>query len=266
VADPSPVRRAGVVESIESLGFSATGCEDGEAAWRELLAAAQQGAPFTCLLASAGLPPAGAPALAARLAGPEAAAAAMGPAVRFVLLLPRSERCRASDYESLPGVTAALPAPAGLEEIALCLGPQVPAVASQAGAKLPAPKWQVLVAEDDKVNQRVVARMIERMGGQARLTANGFEAVEAFAQGGFDLILMDCQMPEMDGLEATMEIRRREAAAGKPRMPIVALTANAMPGDREACLGAGMDDYLPKPVRFDDLRSALARWRPHSLA
>lgn len=271
VADPSPVRRAGVVESLEGLGLSATGCENAEQAWQELISGVRHGAPFACVLASAGLPPSGAPALAARLAGPESPGV-----VRFVMLLPRSEQCRATDYAALPGVSAAVPAPAGLEELALCLSPLLPGGAAllprggpggaRTPARLPEPSWRVLVAEDDKVNQRVVLRMIERMGGQVHLTANGIDAVEASARGGFDLVLMDCQMPEMDGFEATLEIRRREAAAGRPRLPIIALTANAMPGDREACLGAGMDDYLPKPVRFDDLRAAVARWRPPSSA
>src|SRR5204863_5476283 len=93
---------------------------------------------------------------------------------------------------------------------------------------------------------------------------NGKEALETLAQGGFDLVLMDCHMPEMDGFEATMEIRRLEEPALGKRVPILALTANAMARDREECLNAGMDDHLSKPFNMLVLQEMLARWMPRT--
>ena len=118
---------------------------------------------------------------------------------------------------------------------------------------------RILVAEDNAVNQRVIQRMLEKKGYLVEIAANGVRAVEKALQGGFDLILMDCHMPEMDGFEATAEIRRLPM---NPRIPIVALTANALAGDRERCLAAGMDDYLAKPLQPAQLDAILARWVP----
>lgn len=120
---------------------------------------------------------------------------------------------------------------------------------------------RVLVAEDNSVNQKVIQHMLKRLGITPEIAVNGREAVEASRHSQFDLILMDCQMPEMDGFEATAEIRRNEAAQGM-RQPIVAMTANAMPGDREHCLAAGMDDYLIKPVKPETLQDILQRLAP----
>jgi CheY-like chemotaxis protein/HPt (histidine-containing phosphotransfer) domain-containing protein len=116
-----------------------------------------------------------------------------------------------------------------------------------------------LVVEDNPVNQRLVVKMLEVAGHQVTLAGNGREAVEAAARGGFDIVLMDVQMPEMDGLEATAAIRR-EAPIGAARVPIVAMTAHAMPGDRERCLAAGMDGYLSKPIRMTDLLRAVQQY------
>ncbi len=115
----------------------------------------------------------------------------------------------------------------------------------------------ILLAEDIAVNQKLVIAMAERMGYRVDVAANGREAVEGALRRPYDLILMDMRMPEMDGLEATREIRRRLPPGQQPR--IVALTANAMPEDRAACQQAGMDDYLPKPVKSADFKAAIAR-------
>ena len=126
--------------------------------------------------------------------------------------------------------------------------------ADDAGEKLP---WRILVAEDNPVNQKLTLRILEKAGYRADLAENGREAVEKLSAGGYDLVLMDVQMPELDGLEATRFIR----ASGPPLrgIPIVATTANAMSGDREKCLAAGMDDYLTKPIQVRELHAVLGR-------
>jgi CheY-like chemotaxis protein len=119
---------------------------------------------------------------------------------------------------------------------------------------------RILLAEDNVVNQKLALRLLQQMGYRADLASNGLEAIESIERQTYDLVLMDVQMPEMDGLEATRRIVARRPAAERPR--IVAMTANAMQGDREACLAAGMDDYLTKPIRIDELVAALAGTAP----
>jgi signal transduction histidine kinase/DNA-binding response OmpR family regulator/HPt (histidine-containing phosphotransfer) domain-containing protein len=119
---------------------------------------------------------------------------------------------------------------------------------------------RVLLVEDNRVNQDVAVRLMESFGIHPTLCVNGEDAVTALASTRFDLVLMDCQMPVMDGFQATRAIREREATSKGLRTPIVALTANAMPGDRERCLAAGMDDYLTKPFKRETLGAMLARW------
>ncbi|MDD2804619.1 MAG: response regulator [Elusimicrobiales bacterium] len=118
--------------------------------------------------------------------------------------------------------------------------------------------FRVLVAEDNTVNQKVAVKQLEKLGYASDVAANGLEVLEAMKRQPYDLVLMDCQMPEMDGFQATAEIRKIEA--DQRRTPIVAMTANALQGDRERCFAAGMDGYIPKPVRMDALAAALAQW------
>ena len=120
-------------------------------------------------------------------------------------------------------------------------------------------RLRVLVADDNETNQMVAVQILRRLGYHAEVAGNGSEALEAFRTLPFDLILMDCQMPQMDGYEATRAIRESERGSDR-RIPIIAATANAMRGDREKCLAAGMDDYLTKPVKLDDLKAVLERW------
>ena len=124
---------------------------------------------------------------------------------------------------------------------------------------------RVLLVEDNRVNQEVGKAMLRTLGYEVDVRADGRAGLEAAFERRYDVVLMDCQMPEMDGYTATAAIRAREADAGTgenkpPRMPIIALTANAMKGDRERCLAAGMDDYLAKPFRKEQLKEVLTRW------
>jgi CheY-like chemotaxis protein len=151
--------------------------------------------------------------------------------------------------ESQPGLGSAFHFTATLQRAADVAGTDSPArtgVLAPSSAPL-----SVLVAEDNAVNRRLVMRFLEKWGHRPVAAMNGAEAVEMCRPGLFDLVLMDVQMPEMDGYEATRAIRAKEA--GGKRIPIYAFTAHAMSGDRERCLAAGMDGYLSKPVQVDQL-------------
>ncbi|HNS50842.1 MAG TPA: GAF domain-containing protein [Anaerolineae bacterium] len=155
-------------------------------------------------------------------------------------------------YDALAGLLASRPG----------TGAKPQAVASQFDAEMgERHPLRILLAEDNAVNQKLALRLLERLGYRADLAANGVEAIRALERQRYDLIFMDIQMPEMDGLDATRQICERWAEGERPR--IVAMTANALAEDREACLAAGMDDYLAKPIRVEELVAALSRtWHP----
>lgn len=119
---------------------------------------------------------------------------------------------------------------------------------------------KILVVEDNPVNQKVVKILLEKSGYSYELAQDGLQACELYTQKNFDLILMDCQMPNLNGLEASEKIRSIEINQTRKRCPIVAMTANAMKGDRERCLSAGMDDFLAKPFKGDDLYKIISSW------
>lgn len=184
--------------------------------------------------------------------------------IPIIVLVPLSERARLSatgesryaGYISKPVRRAQLRrtvrAALGLQSGSLATSfPSEPAARKHTGLR-------VLLAEDNLVNQKVAVRLLERQGADVSVVGNGVDAVEAVFRGVYDLLLMDCEMPRMDGFQATREIRRREDP--RRRTPIVAMTASAMPGDRERCLEAGMNDYLTKPVDLEALSRVLDQW------
>lgn len=119
-------------------------------------------------------------------------------------------------------------------------------------------KIRILVAEDNPVNQKVVVKQLMSLGYQAEVVNNGQEAVDRLKEHEYDVVLMDCQMPIMDGYRATQEIRSFEGE--RKRTTIIAITANAMPEDRQRCMDSGMDDYMSKPASREDLRKKVEQW------
>jgi CheY-like chemotaxis protein len=129
----------------------------------------------------------------------------------------------------------------------------------QESREAPCFSGHVLLAEDNRANQVVAVSLLKKLGLRTTVVPNGSQVIAELAGSNYDLVLMDCQMPEMDGYEATREIRRLEQ---DERIPIVALTANVLEGDREKCLAAGMDDFLAKPLKREELATILERWLP----
>lgn len=190
---------------------------------------------------------------------------------KLILLRPRPRR-EGAGADELAGVDALLTRPVRKSKLFACLrdltensaAPGDNDAALVSGESTPPdaaavkPGTKVLVAEDNPVNQKVVLRMLSKLGYQAHAVVNGAEALRALTEQPYDLVLMDCQMPVMDGYQAAAEIRNLEGSLRG--IPIIALTANAMQGDREKCIEAGMDDYLSKPIDRSTLAAMLDYW------
>ena len=189
-------------------------------------------------------------------------------ATRLILLTSIGQRGDGKAAQDA-GISAYLSKPVRHHQLQECLrtvlvappaGPTTPLITRHTLAESRSrARAHVLVVDDNPVNQKVAAKMLEKLGFVVDLAGNGKEALEALTHHAYNVIFMDCQMPEMDGFEATAEIRKREAN-GEKHVPIIAMTANAMTGDKEHCLEAGMDDFVSKPVTMDTLRTTLNRW------
>jgi signal transduction histidine kinase/CheY-like chemotaxis protein len=261
VAAENDALRAALALEVGDWGASVTAQRDAACVFEWLTASDDRRAPVVLL--AAGDPPHAALDLATRLR------ARIGIAELGLILLPRlGERLPASAVARLAAKVVTRPVRhaslrAALDDV---LRPGRPGTAAGSGpvpepaANLPLDGLRVLIAEDNAVNAKLAVLLLERLGCKVQTAGNGVEALAALARGPVDLVLMDCEMPDMDGYAATREIRRREH--GERHTPIIAMTANAMESDRERCLDAGMDDYLAKPVRAQALRATLERWRP----
>ena len=247
----------------QAVGMRCESAHDGLAGLEALRAAARQGRPFELAIIDMKMP---------RMDGLELAAAVRAdPALaslRIVLvtsLHSQDELARAREA----GISAYLSKPVRRHELYRALaqaasGTSAPEAApAEAGAALQL-NCRVLMAEDNGVNQFVARNMLKSLGCEFDIVPNGADALAAAQRGGYDLLLMDCQMPVMDGYEATRRIRQWEQGHGT-RLPIVALTANALVGDADLCREAGMDDHLAKPYTRQQLGALMARWLPPHL-
>jgi len=261
VVDDLEIGRRVLCRQLERLGATVECAADGIEGLTRLRDAAGSGTPFDLAVVDRLMPGLDGFDVARRARSEE-------PLARTALVLVTSgPYTRLSIEAPDAGFDAFLTRPLKLQQlaegVALARGMRtVPAAAPSPGniedAGTPVLGARVLLAEDNTVNQRVATRMLVKLGHRVDVAGNGAEAVEAVRRQPYDIVLMDCQMPEMDGFEAAAAIRR--LPSDRSRVPIVALTANAMAGDRERCLEAGMDDYMSKPVKMQELRAVLEKW------
>ena len=258
VADDNETNRRFLQTVLSSWGMQPTVVDGGRAALAVLERARGSGAPFRLVLLDGRMPDLDGFAVAERIRNEPTLAGLTIMLLTSDLISGDLVRCR------VLGVTRHLVKPITpsdlMDAILLSLGESAPAQAALPPGERVRP-LHILVAEDNPVNQRLIVRMLEKQHHTPVVAVNGREALTALDAQSFDVVLMDVQMPEMDGLAATAAIRQREAQQpGRRSIPIVALTAYAMIGDRERCLAAGMDDYLAKPVKPEDLAGMIARF------
>jgi two-component system, sensor histidine kinase and response regulator len=271
IVDDNGTNRRVLCEQLSAWGIKVTDAEDGAEALRKLRSAAAGEEPYDVAILDFQMPGMDGMELASRIKADPLVSSAR-------LLLLTSVGVRGGRDESLrAGIEAYLVKPVKQSDLydtlaTVMVTPDGDTDESEkrlvtshtlreARATLP----RVLVAEDNPVNQLVARKMLEKLGCRVEVAADGVEALAALSSGGpYSAVFMDVQMPNMDGYEATAEIRRRESEGGRPPIPIVAMTANAMEGDREEALGAGMDDYITKPVTSEALEVILKRWLPEA--
>lgn len=260
VVDDSPTARRSLDRQLRSWGLTSTVAESGTAAVQLLANAVHDGLPYDTVVIDLDMP---------GMNGLETVHAIHETLrhhqPRVILMTPVERVDAEEDRTGLIAATLTKPVrPSDLhralsgQTVSVSSSPHRPAQSTQIPA---ASQGSILLAEDNAVNQEVTLGMLEVLGCPATAVENGRRAIDLLANQPFSIILMDCQMPEMDGFEATRVIRRQEQGTDT-RIPIVALTAHALQGDRELCLAAGMDDYLSKPFTIEQLRAVLYRWLP----
>jgi two-component system, sensor histidine kinase and response regulator len=269
IVDDHATNRTILEQQLLSQGMEPETAADGSLALARLRAAVDLGAPFDLAILDAQIPGMDGWTLARRIKA--------DPLIGFVKLVLLTSLPQRGDAQTAraAGFDAYLAKPVRQRQLYDCLSlvlggasasvrstGSAPLVTHHTVSEAQARRDRVLVVEDNIVNQKVAAKMLERAGYCVDVVANGREAVDATARIPYALIFMDCQMPELDGFEATRRIREREASITERHVPIIAMTANAFPEDREKCFEAGMDDYVAKPVRLQDLANVLARWQP----
>ncbi len=265
IVDDNATNRRILEEVLSNWRMRPAAVEGGAAALTALRSAAAAGKPYEVILLDCHMPEMDGFTLASRI---QADPALSGATVLMLTSAGRPEdveRCREL------GVSAYLTKPVRQSELLETmlatlggspLGARLVAADEQTG---PGGPLHILVAEDNSVNQKLALAVLKKQGHKVEIATTGREAVEAAERQAFDVVLMDVQMPEMDGMEATAEIRRREQKKDR-RVPIIAMTAHAMKGDRERCLEVGMDAYVSKPIQTQELFSAIARLVPGTRA
>ncbi|PWC52833.1 hypothetical protein TSO221_12845 [Azospirillum sp. TSO22-1] len=262
VVDDMAVNRDVLARQLAAFGIVAESAEDADTAMAALTAAEADGRAFDAAILDHRMP---------RVTGPE-----LAERIRATPALIRMRLALASSQPGQPpapgAIDALLPKPVRLDALRACLAQLLdaepgqaeapPAPAAAAAAPAEGRRCRILVAEDNPVNQQLALALLRRAGHVAEAVASGTEAVAAVRAIPYDMVLMDVQMPEMDGLEATRTIRNLPGPAA--RIPIVAMTANAMRGDDALCYAAGMDDYLAKPVDAQRLLATVSRWAGRS--
>jgi len=261
VVDDNATNRRILRQQLLSWGVEAIEAADGFQALDLALTAAQDGRSFDLGVVDLNMPGMDGIELARTLKADPATAQTM-----LFLLSSSGHRLEAAESH-LTGFAASLTKPVRASELFDCLITSLNSGTSLDTGESPEAEraepaetsGRILLVEDNKVNQLVGSKVLENLGYTFTIANNGVEAVDAFRAGTYDAVLMDCQMPEMDGYEATEEIRRIEGSEGG-RIPIIAMTAAAMEGDRENCMAAGMDDFITKPVRLEAVSAVLERW------
>ena len=255
VVDDNLTNRLILQSQLQSWGMRPESCDSGRAALALLHAAAIDGDPFELALLDMCMREMNGLQLATTVSADLALAATH-------LALLTSAVNVDTGHARDAGIVAVLSKPVRqtqlYDTLVRLVAPRTPPQPAQPAASRRASRGRVLVVEDNPVNQIVAVGIMERLGYQADVAANGVAALAAVAKNEYLAVLMDCQMPEMDGFQATAELRRRESVDS--HLPIIAMTASVVDGDRQRCLAAGMDDYVTKPVKPADVSAALDRW------
>jgi len=267
VVDDNATNRRILEESLRAWGMRVTSVDGGKAALEEMKKGEIAGSPFTIVLVDYVMPEMDGFELAKRIKADPGIAD-----TTVIILTSAGQRGDATRCLEL-GISAYLIKPINQQQLleTLCGSLQKNAVSKTRPSLLTRHSIReskrslnILLAEDNLINQKLATSLIQRMGHKVSVAQNGRKAIEAIETERFDVVLMDVQMPEMDGLEATRAIRSSENLTGRPRIPIIAMTAYAMAGDRERCLEAGMDGYISKPVNPQELFEAIENIELHT--